>query len=171
MIKSITKTNLTELNNLIDTRQAAWASHNKWSDPNLADGCDFLVTEVGELRRAFYGYTSTSSELATEAFDVYMMTRVTGRVAGVEVVLLPMPPRNPEAILKKLIDAAFNLIEARLRLNDQYTRNNPAPGDMDRLPYHLSEIATLTVDFVAALGLDFDEVGKNKLSAMEGKRK
>lgn len=162
---------LTELNNLIDSSQAAWASRSKWADPDLADGCDFVATEVRELRRGFYGYTSTPKELATEAFDVYMMTRVTGRVSGVKVRLLPMPKRNPEALLKKLTDAAFDLIEARLRLNNSYTRNNPAPGDVDRLAYHLSEIATLAVDFVAALGLDFEEIGKAKIGEMEGKKK
>lgn len=167
----VIKEKLAELDSLIDSSQADWTSRNKWFDPDLADGCDFVVTEVGELRRAFYGYTSTPSEIATEAFDVYMMARTVGRVSGARVNCLSIPPCDPEVYLTGMIRVVFDLIEARLRLSNQYTRNNPIPGDIDRLSYHLSEIATLAVYFVTSIGLDFDEVGRLKLLEMEDKRK
>lgn len=156
------------LQSAIREYRASWSERGKWQDPTLADAVDFVITEIGELRRALE-YGATKPELATEAFDVFMMASISADVAGLLLATTDYKA-NSSSILKAMLDNLFQLVEARLRLENCYTRNNPAPGDMGRLAYNLSMIASLAIAFVESVGMDITEVGRMKLEQMEAKR-
>lgn len=154
---------------LIKQYRQDWHERGYWQDPTLADSVDFAVTEIGELYRAYMG-GAQAEEAAAEAFDVLMMTIISAEVGGLSLRPLTVTA-NAGAIVERMTDGIYPMIEARLRLETRYTRNNPMMADKDRLCYCLSDMAGLALSFVRAKGLDMDEVGRGKLERMEAKRR
>lgn len=162
---------MNELKNLIRKYHTEWTKRGKWKRPNLADAVAFTGDEVDELKQAYDGGVDLLADIAPEAFDVFMMCHVSADISGTPLEIVNLDSMNPGVIVKKMVEKFFLVNRARLRLVQDYTRNNPQAADWDEFGAQLSSLASLAIAFVVSVGLDFETVAKNKLGKMEAKRK